>query len=122
MLLLDRGDDRLAAAAWQVDVEQHHVGEELVDHLDRRAHVIRLAHHLYPVADLGADPRAEQAVIVDEHDTRQRPGLGIHRLPPPFASADAADRGIVKVTFVPSPTADCTAAEPPWRLIRPWTD
>jgi hypothetical protein len=66
MLLLDRGDDGMTAAARQVHVEQNHIREEPPDQLDRRGDVVRLADHLHPAAELGAYARAEQAVVVDE--------------------------------------------------------
>ena len=47
MLLLDLGDDGMAAAAGQVHVEQHDVGQEPSDQLNGGGDVVRLAHHLH---------------------------------------------------------------------------
>src|ERR1700761_895461 len=130
MLLLDLGDDGLAAAAGQVHVEQDHVGQQLADQFDGRSDVCGLADHFHPRAKFGAHARAEQAVVVDQDHARHvahrrlvssatsaAAGLGSATV-----SLDRADRGIVNVTFVPSPGADCTVASPPCLLILPWMD
>src|SRR6516165_1971175 len=113
MRRLDRLDHRLAAAAGQVHVEQHHVGQHRGDQLDRGLHVVRLAHHVDLPAELGADPGAEQAMVVDQDDPR-----GAHVRPAGWATA----RGIFSDTLVPSPGAVLTVAVPPRRAIRPWMD
>ena len=65
MLLLDRGDHRLAAAAGQVHVEQHHVGEEPPDDVDGGPDVLGLADHFDVAAKFGSNTGAEQPVVVD---------------------------------------------------------
>src|SRR6266702_8973725 len=73
---LDRRDHRLAAAAWQVHVEQDDVGDAFGDQRDRRFHVHRLADDLDLVAELGPDPGTEHAMIVNEEDPRLAAGRG----------------------------------------------
>ena len=65
---LDGLDHRLAPAAGQVDVEQHDVGQPFGDQLDGRRDLVRLSDDLDRVAELAADPGAEQVVVVDEED------------------------------------------------------
>ena len=74
---------RDAAAAGQVDVEQHHVRLRGQDHLDRARGVGGLADDGHRAAELGADAGAEHRVVVDEHDAglpaggrRKRVGAG----------------------------------------------
>src|SRR4029077_16958772 len=92
----------------------------LGDQGDRRRHVIRLAHHIDLAAELRPDPRAEQAVIVDDKDPRPGATGGGHgharagRLGWRFP----ASRGIASDTSVPSPGALRTGTEPPWRGTR----
>src|ERR1022692_3847069 len=127
---LDRRDDGLPAAAGQVHVEQHHIGQAAGDQRDRGLHVIRLADDLDLVAELGPDPGAEQAMIVNEDD----PGPVIGLWPAAVLAGRAgrvharlgwrspAARGIVRDTSVPSPWAVRTVADPPRRVIRACTD
>src|SRR5580692_1322059 len=110
---LDRLDHGLAAAARQVHVEQHHIGPQRGDQLDRGLHVVRLAHDVDLPAKLGADPGPEQPVIVDKHHPRSA-----HFRP----TGCAAERGMVSVTLVPSPWTEFRITEPPRRVIRPCTD
>jgi hypothetical protein len=127
VFLLNLGDDGVPAAAGQVDIEQDHVGEQPPDQLDGRGDVLRLPYHLDPRTELGPYAGAEQAVVVDEDHARRpagpcrglRPGWDTHRRGPSAAvgacpaGSGRAVRGIVSVTFVPSPGADCTVASPP---------
>jgi len=82
----------LASAAGHVHVEQYHVGTALEDHLRRGAHLVRLAHDLDAVAQLGADARANQRVVVDEEDPKH-----------PFFAHDGPVRGSTNSTSVPAP-------------------
>ena len=105
---LDRLDHGLAPAAGQMHVEQHHIGNDRGDQVDRGLHVVRLAHHVNLLAQLGADPGAEQPVVVDQHHPRRA-----HVRP------TGAVRDICSVTLVPSPGALVTVAVPPRRVIWP---
>src|SRR3984957_15372175 len=125
--LLHLGDDRVTAAARQVHVEQHDVGELAPDQLDGGGDVIGLAHDLDLPAELGPHPRAEQAVVIDQDDPRHALVAAVgraHRRRPSAAAgpAGARPRAIVSVTFVPSPSVDCTVALPPCLSIRPRMD
>src|ERR1700722_18382125 len=125
--LLHLGDDRVPAAARQVHIEQHHVRELARDQLDGRGDVIGLAHDLDLPAELGPHPRAEQAVVIDQDDPRRALVAAVgraHRRRPSAAAgpAGARPRAIVSVTFVPSPSVDCTVALPPCLSIRPRMD
>src|ERR1022692_1795514 len=127
---LDRRDDGMPAAAGQVHVKQHHIGQAPGDQRDRGLHVIRLADDLDLVAELGPDPGAEQAMIVNE----DAPGPVIGLWPAAVLAGRAgrvharlgwrspAARGIVRDTSVPSPWAVRTVADPPRRVIRACTD
>ena len=64
----DALEDGLTAAAGEMDVEQDDVGEALVDHLDGRGHLVRLADDLDGVAQLGPDAGPEDRMVLDEED------------------------------------------------------
>src|SRR6266702_3775348 len=136
---LDRRDHRLAAAAWQVHVEQDDVGDAFGDQRDRRFHVLRLADDLDLVAELGPDPGTEHAMIVNEEDPRLAAGRGTLARGTLAGSTGARGtgtrrgharlgwrvpvaRGIVSDTSVPSPRTLRIAAEPPRRAILARTD
>ena len=73
----DAVEDGLAAAAGEVDVEQDDVGEALVDQLDGRVHLVRLADDLDGVAELGPHAGPEDRMVLDQEDpgrTRSRRG------------------------------------------------
>ena len=98
--------------AGHVDVEQHDVGQPLGDQLDGGRDLVGLPDDLDGVAELAADPGAEEMVVVDEEDrwlvggAHCRPGL----------------RGTLSSTSVPSPGTERMTAVPPWRCIRPRID
>jgi hypothetical protein len=77
-----RVQDSAAAPVGQVDVQQHHVGHEGADAGDRGGDVAGLADDVDRRLDLGADPGADQGVVVDDVDTGP-PGLRlpVRRLP-----------------------------------------
>ena len=58
----------MPAASGQVHVEQDHVGEPLADELDGGLRLVRLAHHLDGVAQLGLDAGPEHGVVLDQED------------------------------------------------------
>ena len=60
----DRLDDRLAAAAGHVHVEQHDIWQPFRDQLDGRRDLVRLPDDLDRIAELAADPGAEQVMVV----------------------------------------------------------
>ena len=70
-------DYPVAAAAGQVHVEEHYVGNPLPDQLDGRVHVVRLADHLHGGPNGGSHPGPEQVVVV--HDEDPQPGLSHRR-------------------------------------------
>ena len=103
---VDAADHLGAAAVGHLDVEQHDVGLELDDARDRLADRAGVADDVDQPVELGAHARAEQGVVVDEHDARDR-------------SAHAPS---TSSTSVPSPGRVWISARPPWRAIRPSTD
>jgi hypothetical protein len=66
--LADRLQDRLAAPAGQVHVEQDHVRAGPADAVDGRVHLAGLADDLELGPQLGPEPRQEEVVVVDEKD------------------------------------------------------
>ena len=101
----DAADHLDAAAVRHLHVEQHHVGLRGDDAVDRLADRAGVADDVDEAFELGAHAGAEQAVVVDEHDARQR-----------------GHQDITSSTSVPSPGRVWIAARPPWRSIRPSTD
>src|SRR5205085_2003864 len=97
----DAGDDGLAAAVRQMHVEQDDVGVELLDQRHGVEDSASLADDVDPVAELVADAREEEGVVVDEHDARLHDRLGR-----------------TSSTSVPLPGADVTVAAPPARAMR----
>ncbi len=100
----DLADHLDPAAAGHLHVEQHDVGLAL----DDAAHGVLdgggVAEHLDEPVELGPHARAEQVVVVDDHD------------------AGHAHRSITSSTSVPSPGEEWIAARPPWRRMRPRID
>src|SRR5664280_2280551 len=108
-----RGQHRLTATAGQVDVEQDDVGPAGLDHRHGRLHVGGLPDDLHAVAEFGPHARAEEPVVVDQHN----PGPGrCHRALPVGCS------GRLSSISVPLPGELWITAVPPWRSIRPTTD
>ena len=64
----DAAQHGVPAAAREVDVEQHHVGEALADELDGGRGLVRLTHHLDRVAQLGPHAGPEDGVVLDQED------------------------------------------------------
>jgi hypothetical protein len=89
-----------------VDVEQDDVRVRVPDQRHRLLDGGRLADEVDRVAELGAHARAEQAMVVHEHDAPSHA-----RLP-----------GSVSSTSVPSPGAEAIVAVPPTRRMRPSID
>ena len=124
---LQRLDDRLAAPAGEVDVEQHHLGLGGPDPLHGRLDVAASPSTVDAVAQLGPHAGAEHLVVVDEEHGGQRGGH------PPTSSSRARRRrgrvgspsrtlGTSTTISVPSPRVLCTSALPPWRAMRPRID
>src|SRR6185295_4915309 len=100
----DLHDHGLAAAVGQVHVEQDDVGIELLDQRDGLEDGAGLADDLHTRTKSCAYARAEEIVVVDEHDATHRTA---HTL---------------SSTSVPSPGADTILAVPPTRSILPRID
>ena len=98
-------------AAGEVDVEEDHVGAERRDPGHRLVHVTGLADDLELILQLGAQPAAEELMVVDQEEPGPRAG----------GSHDAA-LGSSRWTSVPCPGLLVTVAVPPWRRILPTTD
>src|SRR3954453_12378599 len=107
-LLGDLLDHLDAAAARHVDVEERDVGVVSGDRPHGALDGVRLAQHLDLLLELGLDARAEDPVIIDDHDG----GGGAHR---PFSL-------MLNSTSVPSPGSLRIAARPPCRFMRPIID
>ena len=116
MVREDAAQHGVPAAAGQVDVEQDHVGQALVDELDGGGGLVRLAHHLHRVAQLGLDAGPEHGVILDEEDAGPT-GRGA-RGRRSRAHLTRSRRGMESWTSAPSPGAERTTAEPPKRAMR----
>ena len=112
---MDAAQHGVAAAAGQVHVEQHDVGEALVDELDGRLGLVRLAHHLDRVAELGLHAGPEHRVVLDEEDAGP---AGRRRAARRRAHLTRSRRGMDSWTSAPSPGAERTTAEPPKRAMR----
>ena len=76
MVRQDAAEHGMAPSPREVDVEQDHIGEPLSDELDGGAGLVGLAHHLDRVAQLGADSRPENGMVLDQEDTGAPAGLG----------------------------------------------
>src|SRR5205823_14887050 len=98
-------DDGEPAASREVHVEQHHVRLRLNDLRDRRDGVLRFAHDVEALLELGAHARQEQAMVVYQEDPRH-----------------GARLGSTSRTSVPSPGDEAMVAEPAFRRIRPTMD
>ena len=107
--LPDRLDHRQAAPVGHVDVHQNDVRLPRPDPLDGRGHVGGVPDQLERLAQLGADARQEQPVVVDQEHP-DRPGHDPSRL------------GMRRWTSVPSAGTLLTVATPPPRSIRPTID
>ena len=101
----------MAAAAGQVHVEQHHVGQALADELDGGTRLVGLAHHLDRVAQLGLHAGAEHGVVLDQEDAGAAGALAVAHL-------TRSRRGMESWTSAPSPGAERITAEPPKRAMR----
>ena len=113
---MDAAQHGVAPAPGKVDVEQDDVGQALGDQLDGGLGLVRLAHHLDGVAELGLHAGTEHRVVLDEKDpgAAGRPvRCGSRR-----AHRTRARRGIDSCTSAPWPGADRTTAAPPKRTMR----
>ena len=63
-------DDARTATAGHVHIDQHDVGIAFADHLDGRVDVGGGTDHVDVVVQLGAHPREEQLMVVDEEHAR----------------------------------------------------
>ena len=111
--------DRQPAAAREVHVEQHDVGEAFDDQLHRGASLVGLAHHLDGAAELCLHAGAEHGVVLDQEDAwaspaRRRFAAGAH--------FTRSRRGMKSWTSAPSPGAERMTASPPKRATRAWID
>ena len=104
----DGRDHGLAVAVRQVHVEEDDVGVELADQRDRIGDRRRLADHVDAGIELAPDARAEEAVVLHEHEAA--PWL--------HERSCGGSSGIRSSTSVPSPGAVRIVAVPPWRATR----
>ncbi len=107
--------DGQPAAAGQVHVEEHDVGQALADELDGGGRLVGLAHDVDGVPELGLHAGAEHGMVLDQEDAwappdpqRSRRGRSLH----PFAP------GHEELDLGPSPGAERMTASPPKRATR----
>ncbi len=116
MVREDAAQHGVAAPARQVDIEQDHVGQALDDELDGGPRLVRLAHDLHGLAQLGLDAGPEHGMVLDQEDAGATGGW------PDSVAAAAHDtrsrRGMESWTSAPSPGAERITAEPPKRVMR----
>ena len=98
-------DDCLTATAGHVHVDQHHIGQPLADHLDRRLDLRGVADHIDVRGELRLHADPEDVMVVHEEDPYAR----AHGCTSGFAAATPT---VVTVnsTSVPSPGVDDTTA------------
>ena len=93
---------RQPAAAGQVHVEEHDVGQAFTDELGGSSGLVRLPHHLDRVPELGLHAGAEHGVVLDQEDAGPPAAAG----PPPRAHLTRSRRGMESWTSAPSPGAE----------------
>jgi hypothetical protein len=119
MVREDPVEHGVTAAAGEMDVEQDHIGDALVDELDGGVDLVRLADDLHGVAELGPHTGPEDGVVLDEENPRAaslRHLVGDADVGGDGAAVgdgDAAGIGIFNSTSVPSPGADRITTVPP---------
>ena len=112
----DACEDGPSAAPGQMDIEQDDIGHALINELDGRRHLVRLADHVDRVAQLGPHPGPEDGMVLDQEEARPP------RPPGPDArtahQATGSRRGMDSSTSAPWPGAERMTAEPPDRVMR----
>ena len=89
---MDVLEHALTAASGHVHIEQYHVRASFQDHLRRGLDLVRFAHDLDTIAQLGTDSRTDQGVVVHEEDPYQ-----------PAVVHEGPVRGNTISTSVPAP-------------------
>src|SRR6185312_6244629 len=85
------------------------------DHGHGGLHGAGIGAHLDQPLELRLHARAEELVVVDDHDRRRR---GVRHVPPPSSGTRCAESD----TSVPPPGMERTSARPPARSMRPRID
>ena len=111
MVWAHAAEDRVAATAGQVHVEQDHVGQALADELYCGRSLVGLADDLHRLTELRLHTRPEDGVVLDEEDARAGGGLSAVR----GAHGTRSRRGMESWTSAPSPGAERITVAPPKR-------